>query len=421
MDALALTDRDGTYGAVRFAKAAMAMGVRPILGVDLAFADPASFQQMQAGSHPRSPTRGGASRDPRLPRVTFLASGRSGWAAVCRLVSATHAAGERGTPVCTPELVADHVSGSRRPGAARSCLRAGTGIHAASRRPRPRGPGSLAGPRRPRPADRRGGLPPAARVRAGVLAARRADGGSGPFGEDTGPGRALQRSPLRRPARRPDDRRTRRSPTAGADGPAPPRPAQRRGLLEVRQADARGGRGDLSLRRAGRPWRPRPARPHPRGRRPVRPRPPRGSRYRRGALPGVRGQHGSTGGVSPAQRARGAGPPGEPGWCLGRPAGGGAPGPPCSGQRARAWAGARRSGVAAAAPGGSVDGTAPPGARNERRGGCAPRGVPAPRDRRRKGHLPTTDCSEPRHPQHPRPGDHPQPRHPRRPSTPGPL
>ena len=37
MDALALTDRDGTYGAVRFAKAAMAYGVRPILGVDLAF------------------------------------------------------------------------------------------------------------------------------------------------------------------------------------------------------------------------------------------------------------------------------------------------------------------------------------------------------------------------------------------------
>ena len=38
MDALALTDRDGTYGAVRFAKAAMAAGIRPILGVDLAFA-----------------------------------------------------------------------------------------------------------------------------------------------------------------------------------------------------------------------------------------------------------------------------------------------------------------------------------------------------------------------------------------------
>src|SRR3954464_10395888 len=36
MDALALTDRDGVYGAVRFAKACMAVGIRPILGVDLA-------------------------------------------------------------------------------------------------------------------------------------------------------------------------------------------------------------------------------------------------------------------------------------------------------------------------------------------------------------------------------------------------
>jgi error-prone DNA polymerase len=110
MDALALTDRDGTYGAVRFAKAAMAMGVRPILGVDLAMA-PRSAVAEATVSRPRTPTRGGASRDQRLPRVTFLASGRSGWAAVCRLVSATHAAGERGTPVCTPELVAELVAG----------------------------------------------------------------------------------------------------------------------------------------------------------------------------------------------------------------------------------------------------------------------------------------------------------------------
>ena len=36
MDTLALTDRDGVYGAVRFAKACLSAGVRPILGVDLA-------------------------------------------------------------------------------------------------------------------------------------------------------------------------------------------------------------------------------------------------------------------------------------------------------------------------------------------------------------------------------------------------
>ena len=59
----------------------------------------------------RTPVRGGAFRDARLPRVTFLASGRSGWAALCRLVSATHLAGERGDPVCSLDLVAEHVAG----------------------------------------------------------------------------------------------------------------------------------------------------------------------------------------------------------------------------------------------------------------------------------------------------------------------
>src|SRR6195952_1610761 len=116
MDTLALTDRDGTYGAVRFVKAAMAAGVRPVLGVDLAWSAAEEGRGTRPdstppGNRPRTPTRGGASRDPRLPRVTFLASGKAGWAAVCRLVSATHYAGERGTPVCSPELVAEHVAG----------------------------------------------------------------------------------------------------------------------------------------------------------------------------------------------------------------------------------------------------------------------------------------------------------------------
>lgn len=115
MDALALTDRDGTYGAVRFAKAALAHRVRPVLGVDLAFLP-------EPGGHPpgrgrggesvvRTPVRGGADRDPRLPRVVFLAQGRRGWAAVCRLVSAVHGSGERGRPVCTAAMVTAHVAG----------------------------------------------------------------------------------------------------------------------------------------------------------------------------------------------------------------------------------------------------------------------------------------------------------------------
>jgi error-prone DNA polymerase len=107
MDTLALTDRDGTYGAVKFTRACHTAGIRPVLGVDLAHR-PVVPALGQAPTRARTPVRGGTYRDPvqgGLPRVTFLASadghggGRAGWAALCRLVSATHLAGERGVPV----------------------------------------------------------------------------------------------------------------------------------------------------------------------------------------------------------------------------------------------------------------------------------------------------------------------------------
>jgi error-prone DNA polymerase len=107
MDTLALTDRDGTYGAVKHALACRAYGLRPVLGVDLAVRPvrPVVTPPRTGGPRPRTPVRGGAFRDDRLiPRVTFLADashagGRAGWAAVCRLVSAVQLAGERGAPV----------------------------------------------------------------------------------------------------------------------------------------------------------------------------------------------------------------------------------------------------------------------------------------------------------------------------------
>ncbi|MFQ6170593.1 DNA polymerase III subunit alpha [Oryzobacter sp. R7] len=116
--ALALTDRDGLYGAVRFATACRQAGVAPVLGVDLAVealrlpeGDPV---RASAPSRARTPVRGGAAVDPRRPRVTVLARGRrgaaapgTGWAALCRLTTATHLRGERGVPVTTPELLAE--------------------------------------------------------------------------------------------------------------------------------------------------------------------------------------------------------------------------------------------------------------------------------------------------------------------------
>ncbi len=110
MDTLALTDRDGTYGAVKFARACLQAGIRPVLGVDLAYAPLAPGAGPRGEPRRRTPARGGAFRDPRLPRVTLLASGRVGWAAVCRVVSAVHLAGERGRPVLDLARVADEVA-----------------------------------------------------------------------------------------------------------------------------------------------------------------------------------------------------------------------------------------------------------------------------------------------------------------------
>ncbi len=128
MDALALTDRDGVYGAVRFAKACQREGIRPLLGTDLAVAPivlGAERAQASRRAGPASgsasipgPVRGGAFTDPGLPRVTLLAAGQGGWGALCRLVTATHLAGERGTPVTTLELIAQYAQLARSTGGA---------------------------------------------------------------------------------------------------------------------------------------------------------------------------------------------------------------------------------------------------------------------------------------------------------------
>ncbi|WP_082043917.1 DNA polymerase III subunit alpha [Mobilicoccus massiliensis] len=134
---LALTDRDGLYGAVRFVRAADEAGIDPVLGVDLAVehdghpgedADAIRRRSRMSpsvptrSSAPRTPVRGGELVDDRAPRVVVLARGAGagigpgmGWAALCRLVTAAHlrpdlpGGGERGRPRVTPRLLAEAV------------------------------------------------------------------------------------------------------------------------------------------------------------------------------------------------------------------------------------------------------------------------------------------------------------------------
>src|SRR5438477_6033480 len=84
-DALALTDTNGLYGAVRFWNAARERGIKPIFGAELRLVD----------------------SDP----VTLLALDRTGWTSLCRIVSAAQLAGEKTKPRATFALVVDHAAG----------------------------------------------------------------------------------------------------------------------------------------------------------------------------------------------------------------------------------------------------------------------------------------------------------------------
>ncbi|MFJ6631667.1 DNA polymerase III subunit alpha [Streptomyces sp. NPDC091376] len=89
MGALALTDRDTVAGAVRFTKACVKAGVRPLFGADLAVRERA--EGADGTGRRRTPVRGGAFIDESAPRVTFLArDGAAGWAELCRLITAAH-------------------------------------------------------------------------------------------------------------------------------------------------------------------------------------------------------------------------------------------------------------------------------------------------------------------------------------------
>ena len=111
--ALALTDRDGVYGAVRFVRACAEAGIAPILGADLAIAPAPELAPSPRGepARRRSPARGGAWVDPRLPRFVVLAQGAQGWASLCRLISAAHLSGDRGDPVVRLADLAEHSAG----------------------------------------------------------------------------------------------------------------------------------------------------------------------------------------------------------------------------------------------------------------------------------------------------------------------
>ncbi|HUL84150.1 MAG TPA: DNA polymerase III subunit alpha [Actinomycetota bacterium] len=93
MPAVAMTDRDGLYGAARFVRACADTGVRPILGASLTVR--ADDQPVQG----------------RDAHVVLLAEDHHGYANLCRLVTDAQLLGERGDPSITVPQICAHAAG----------------------------------------------------------------------------------------------------------------------------------------------------------------------------------------------------------------------------------------------------------------------------------------------------------------------
>src|SRR5439155_13593487 len=89
MPSVALTDRDGLYGAARFVDQCARVGVRPILGATLTLA---------SGALPNT-------------SIVVLAENARGYATLCRLITDAHMTGERGDPSLEQAQVLAHGEG----------------------------------------------------------------------------------------------------------------------------------------------------------------------------------------------------------------------------------------------------------------------------------------------------------------------
>jgi DNA polymerase III alpha subunit len=150
---LAVTDHDGLYGVVRFTTAAQAVGIRPVLGIEIELLDSAApdvdgivvpprrrVRSRGAGAAPGGPPRGmavegmparprperarlpghrravkedlrGIGERQRGPHLVLLARNAVGYRSLCRLVSRANLDGTKRVPRFSQALLAEHTEG----------------------------------------------------------------------------------------------------------------------------------------------------------------------------------------------------------------------------------------------------------------------------------------------------------------------
>ena len=119
MPFVALTDRDGLYGAARFVKACEQQGVKPVLGASLTVRGDAGVVVGDVALRLRSSRRSAAHREsprrdvPDHPdtHIVLLAQDAVGYSNLCRLITDAHMLGERSDPSVTASQVCAHAAG----------------------------------------------------------------------------------------------------------------------------------------------------------------------------------------------------------------------------------------------------------------------------------------------------------------------
>ncbi|MXW99824.1 MAG: error-prone DNA polymerase [Acidimicrobiaceae bacterium] len=105
LDALAITDRDGFYGVVRFAEAAEEVGLPTVFGAELTLG--------LSGSSRRSASTSPVGRREQGRSVVVLARDAAGYAALGTLISKAHMAGRKGEPRLSTETFLEAAAAHR--------------------------------------------------------------------------------------------------------------------------------------------------------------------------------------------------------------------------------------------------------------------------------------------------------------------
>ena len=107
--ALALLDRDGVYSAPRFHKAAVAAGVRPIIGSELTIST--NGVKTTHGSHRLSSVQSSKPLAPLLWRLPVLVKSQSGYRNLCRLATRMRLSAPKGEGALALEELEEYTAG----------------------------------------------------------------------------------------------------------------------------------------------------------------------------------------------------------------------------------------------------------------------------------------------------------------------